>query len=102
VSDESVDANAIDGMDVLERLANLPISSWRYKWEPAGIRHLGPMAQDFQAAFGLGDDDRTIGHVDANGVNMVAIQALYRRLAALEQEVAELREALGRRDVAEP
>ena len=49
------------------------------------------MAQDFAAAFGLGNDDRRINMVDANGVVMVAIQALYRRLLTLEAEVAALK-----------
>jgi Chaperone of endosialidase len=93
VTDEPVDEEAVDGWQVLETLASLPVSSWRYKWEPPGIRHLGPMAQDFKAAFDLGDDDKTIANVDANGVSMVAIQALYRRVTALEEEVAELRRA---------
>jgi hypothetical protein len=50
------------------------------------------MAQDFKAAFGLGDSDRKIDTVDANGVVMVAIQALYRRVVELEAEVAALRD----------
>jgi hypothetical protein len=48
------------------------------------------MAQDFAAAFGLGDDDRSINMVDANGVLTVAVQALYRRVEALEAQLAEL------------
>jgi len=83
----------IDGFEVLEKLAALPISTWNYKSDPPSVRHLGPMAQDFMAAFGLGDDDRTINMVDANGVVMVAIQALYHRLQSLEAEVAALRAA---------
>ena len=83
----------VDGFAVLESLAALPISTWNYKSEPPTVRHLGPMAQDFMAAFGLGDDDRKINMVDANGVVMVAIQALHRRLQALEAEVAALRAA---------
>lgn len=51
------------------------------------------MAQDFAATFGLGDDDKTINMVDANGVVMVSLQALYRRVVALEAEVAALRAA---------
>jgi hypothetical protein len=80
----------IDGYEVLEKLAALPISTWNYKWDPPTTRHLGPMAQDFKAAFGLGDDDTKISMIDANGVNMVAIQALHRKLAALEARVAQL------------
>ncbi|MFD4366049.1 hypothetical protein [Rhodococcus sp. NPDC058521] len=52
---------------------------------------MGPMSQDFAAAFGLGFTDRRINMVDANGVCMASIQALYRRLAELEAEVAKLR-----------
>lgn len=81
--------------DVLERVAALPISMWTYDFEP-GVRHLGPMAQDFAAAFGLGDTNRMIEMTDANGVSMVAIQALYRRVRALEKEVARLKSALER------
>jgi hypothetical protein len=80
----------VDGYEILEKLAALPISTWNYTSDPPSVRHLGPMAQDFMAAFGLGDDDKVIHHVDANGVMMVAIQALYRKVADLEAEVARL------------
>ena len=59
------------------------------------MRHLGPMAQDFKAAFGLGESDKMINIVDANGVLMVAVQALYRRVQALEAEVEALRAERG-------
>jgi hypothetical protein len=86
----------VDGFEILEKLAQLPISTWNYKSDPPSVHHLGPMAQDFAAAFGLGDSDRVINMVDANGVLMVAVQALYRRVQSLEAEVATLREnALG-------
>ena len=84
----------LDGQRVLDTLAALEISTWSYEWEPT-IRHLGPMSQDFMAAFGLGADDKKIDLLDANGVNMVAIQALVRRLQVLEAEVAELRQPEG-------
>jgi hypothetical protein len=48
------------------------------------------MAQDFAAAFGLGSSDRIIETVDADGVVMVAIQALYRRVLALEAALRAL------------
>jgi hypothetical protein len=85
----------VDGFEILEKLAALPISTWNYKTDPPTTRHLGPMAQDFRATFGLGDTDLRINMVDANGVVMVAIQALYRRVKALEAEVAALRVASG-------
>jgi hypothetical protein len=54
------------------------------------------MAQDFHAAFGLGDSDRTINMVDGNGVLIGAVQALYRRVMQLEAEVEALRTATAR------
>ena len=91
----------VNGHEVLDTLAALPISKWSYRWDGTSVRHLGPMSQDFMAAFGLGDDDTKINLVDANGVVMVSIQALYRRLAALEARVEEL-EAAGVRPATPP
>lgn len=80
-SDRNVKANfkGVDGLEVLEKVARLPITSWNYKTDPASVRHIGPMAQDFKAAFGLnGKDDRHISSIDAQGVALAAIQGLYR------------------------
>lgn len=68
---------AVNGRDLLAKLAQLPIESWSYKTQDAAIRHIGPMAQDFSAAFGVGEDDKHINTVDADGVSLAAIQALY-------------------------
>ena len=66
---------------VLARVAALPISEWNFKADPADQRHLGPMAQDFHAAFGLnGSDDRHISVVDEGGVALAAIQGLNLKL----------------------
>jgi hypothetical protein len=99
VSDRNQKKNItpVDGAAVLERVARLPISTWTYRTEPDGVRHLGPMAQDFRASFGLGDDDRTYFAVDAQGVALAAIQELHRvvveqqkRIEGLERENARL------------
>ncbi|PYC88524.1 hypothetical protein C7C46_00120 [Streptomyces tateyamensis] len=83
----------VNGYAVLETVATLPISTWRYLWEPPGVRHLGPMAQDWHAAFGFNQDDTTIPVVDGLGVALVCIQALHRRVEELTAEVDRLREA---------
>ena len=82
----------VDPRVILAAVARLPIERWSYKGEP--VRHLGPMAQDFAAAFGLGADDRHIFPLDAAGVALAAIQGLQAlaqaqatRLAALEREL---------------
>lgn len=78
----------VNGAHIFELLQELPVSTWRYEWEPASVRHLGPMSQDFAAAFGLGSDDTKIETVDAIGVLIVAVQALGQRVAALETALA--------------
>lgn len=75
---------------MLDRLADLPVSVWSYGWDDESVRHLGPMAQDFASAFGLGDSDRVIHMSDAVGVCMAAIQALRERVIELEAEVERL------------
>ncbi|MEE1773805.1 tail fiber domain-containing protein [Streptomyces sp. JV185] len=84
---------AVNGHAVLDTVAALPISTWRYLWEPEDVRHLGPMAQDWHAAFGFNRDDTTIPVVDGLGVALVCVQALHRRVEELTAEVVRLREA---------
>ncbi len=83
-------AEPVNGFQILEGVASLPISTWRYHWEDPQVRHLGPMAQDWAATFGLGVNDTTIATVDASGVALVSIQALYQLIGELRQEVAVL------------
>jgi hypothetical protein len=89
---------AVSGEDVLARLRTLSVNSWSYRIDTDGVRHLGPMAQDFHAAFGLGRDSVTIATLDEAGVALASIKALDQRsqsqqaeLTALRSEVAELR-----------
>jgi hypothetical protein len=84
----------VDGQDVLRRLAHVPITSWQYKSEPGRVRHMGPMAQDFRRAFGLGTDDKHIGSIDEDGVTMAAIKALYATTQRQAREIGELKRQL--------
>ena len=81
----------IDANEILERVATMPIGRWSYKTENPLIQHIGPSAQDFHATFNLGGDDRYINTIDADGISMAAIQALYRRLREKETEIATQR-----------
>ena len=76
----------IDAAQLLERLLAMPVTSWAYRSQDPSIRHVGPMAQDFHAAFGLGESERHIGTLDAIGVSFAAIQGLN---AKLEAKIAE-------------
>jgi hypothetical protein len=90
----------VNPREVLEKLTALPVRQWRYTNEDAGVKHLGPVAQDFQTTFGLGTDDKSIGTVDADGVALAAIQGLNQKLreelSRRDAENAELRRRLER------
>jgi hypothetical protein len=92
VSDRNLkrDIEPVDEQAVLERVARMPISTWSYKSDDPTVRHLGPMAQDFHAAFGLGTTDRAYDPIDAHGVEMAAIKALYERLRRNEEMIERL------------
>ncbi|MEZ5285001.1 MAG: hypothetical protein R2712_09380 [Vicinamibacterales bacterium] len=76
----------LNGEDVLRRIAVLPVMEWSYLAQEDGIRHIGPTAQDFHAAFGLGEDARYIGSLDADGVALAAVKALEERTRAMQAE----------------
>jgi hypothetical protein len=78
------DIVALDGDAVLGKLATLPVSEWSYKTEDA--RHIGPMAQDFHAVFGAGDDDTRLAPGDEAGVALAAAKTLSERVATLQAQ----------------
>lgn len=79
---------SVDGQEMLKRLAATPITTWNYKAEDPSIRHMGPMAQDFYATFDLGESERHISTVDADGVALAAIQGLYQLLQEKDAQMA--------------
>ena len=106
LSSRSSKANfaAVNGRDILDRLAGIPIETWNYKAQNESIRHIGPMAGDFHTAFGVGEDEKLISTIDADGVALAAVKGLYEivkeknaditalqmRLIALEQSVGKI------------
>ena len=80
----------VDDAGILAKVAALPVSEWSYTAQGSAIRHLGPMAQDFRAAFGLGEDDKHITAIDEEGVALAAIKALSRELADKDRRLALL------------
>lgn len=81
----------VDSADVLKRIAKLPIQNWQLEGDPKRATHIGPVAEDFHAAFGLGRDDKHISPSDGVGVALVAIQELTKRVEALTEENRHLR-----------
>jgi hypothetical protein len=92
----------VEGKQVLQKLLNVPILIWNYRDQSPSIQHMGPLAEDFFAAFGLGEDQKHINTVDVDGVALVAIQGLHQlvreqeeQIAALEARLAKIEERLG-------
>lgn len=79
----------VEGEELLARIRTVPVNYWSYVSESGNVRHLGPFAEDFRAAFGLGTDDLSIGLLDIDGVNFAAAKALEARTSQLEQQVKE-------------
>jgi hypothetical protein len=94
---------AVDSKAVLAKVVAMPIATWNWKTQDAAIRHMGPMAQDFAAAFGLGETNKGITTIDADGVALAAIQGLRQmiverdaRIERLEHELDLLRDMVGK------
>jgi len=80
----------IDGAEVLAKLRGLDISTWNYTSEGAGVRHAGPMAEDFYKAFALGVGNTSIGVQDLAGISLAAAKALDVRTTQLEAKAGEV------------
>ena len=93
VSDVNVKENftAVSPQEILTRLNELNITSWNYISDPDST-HIGPTAQDFYAAFGVGIDDQHISSIDTGGVALVAIQALNQQLLTQNATIEQLTE----------
>ena len=79
----------VDERQVLNELLEIPIQTWNYITDPDAIRHMGPMAQDFFAAYGLGVDDR-LSAMDVQGVALASVQALHEIVQEKEAQIVEL------------
>jgi hypothetical protein len=88
INNLKTDVAQLDDAAVLAKVAALPIERWSYKSE-RGVRHVGPMAQDFYAAFGVGEDDKHITSIDEDGVALAAIKALHARVGELHAQNAD-------------
>ena len=89
----------VNAAEILDRVLGLSVTEWNYKDAP-NERHVGPVAQDFHAAFGLGSSDKHITTVDADGVALAAIQGLNQKLEAelraKSETIKQLEERLNR------
>jgi hypothetical protein len=79
----------VDADEILKKVSQLDISEWSYK-DDAGVRHIGPMAQDFYALFKTGATDKGITTIDTSGVALASIKAIHARLGELESAKAQI------------
>jgi hypothetical protein len=97
ISDKNAKKNfqPVDSKVVLEKLAAIPVQNWNYKWEAdTEPPHLGPMAQDFKAAFYPGRDDKSISTLEFDGVELAAIQGLNQKLNERDAEIQQLKQSV--------
>lgn len=92
--DSKENLTPVDARKVLEQVSQMPISTWNYKSQDTAVRHIGPMAQDFAAAFNVGENDRRITTVDADGVALAAIQGLNQVVKEKDAEIQQLKQRL--------
>jgi hypothetical protein len=86
----------VDERAVLEKVRRLDIKRWQYKRDETGAKHMGPMAEEFFAAFGLGTDDAHLAASDVAAVALASIRALGKELEAARAENAALKKRLDR------
>ena len=91
----------IDAKEILRKVKNLPITRWNYIQDENDTAHIGPMAQDFAAAFKLGHSDKHISTIDSEGISLAAIKGLSlimdekdTTISAQADEIAELKSEL--------
>jgi len=83
------DFSAIDSESMLDKVDQLEISAWRYKDDNPAQRHIGPVAEEFQEVFGIGDG-KTISMVDTAGIAFAAIKGLRQEVRTKDQRIDEL------------
>lgn len=83
------DFQEIDDAELLSKINSLAITQWKYK--NTDEYHIGPIAEDFKKAFNLGvvGDREHISTIDASGVALKGVQALYVLIDAQEKTISD-------------
>ena len=84
----------VDGKDVLQRVVDMPLTEWNAKEDPSQ-RHIGPIAEDWWATFGLGPDNKHVALGDISGVALAAIKGLYQVVDEKNSQIGELEQTVG-------
>jgi hypothetical protein len=91
-SDKNIKENftAVNHFDILDKVSQIEITEWNYISDADATRHIGPMAQDFYSAFGVGTDEKHISMADINGVALASIKALNEKLEEKNSKIEDL------------
>ncbi len=87
---------SLDRDELLASIAAMQIDSWNFK--NTDERHIGPIAEDFVAAFDVGTvresdgqrENQYLSASDVAGVSLAAVQVLLEKIEQLETRIAEL------------
>ena len=83
----------LDGEEVLAKIKNIPVTEWNYKRSDPSLKYIGPMAQDFYAAFHLmGTDSLGLNSICMDGVNMAGVKALDIRTREMKTVLTTIQE----------
>jgi hypothetical protein len=77
----------VDPADILNKINTLPVTEWDYKTEGPAVKHIGPVAQDFYATFGLGNNNTSISTIDPAGIALIGIQALSKQVQNIQGSI---------------
>lgn len=86
------DFSDLNGTDLLQKIQQMPIQKWKYKG--TNEYHIGPVAEDFFEAFGLGNDDKGISTVDPAGIALAAIQEQQKMITTQQQLILQLQKRI--------
>jgi hypothetical protein len=105
LSDRNAKKNVepVDYQSILDKLAKVPVDQWNYNWEKdSDVPNIGPMAQDFKAAFFPGRDDKGITTLEFDGVELAAIKGLNQKVdekeAKIQAQASEIAQLKARLD----
>lgn len=79
----------LDPSDILTQISEMTISKWNYKTQP-DVQHIGAVAEDFFEKFKVGKSNTVISTIDADGIMMLAIQALKKENDELKARLIKL------------
>ncbi len=80
----------VNDQSILSKIVALPITQWNYKSDTKAL-HIGPMAEDFYAIFGLGDNNKSISTIDPASIALVGVKALDEKINTQQQEIDTLK-----------